>query len=344
MRLTSFSAPFIAAALCLSVGVTSLGFGEFVPFVLVALCFSAMYAKNERWHLAAFGAGLCLIEPHLGLPVCAALFLWRSRSRVALGTIVLGLAALSFGTLGFNHNVEYVTRVLPYHALSEIGSNRQFSLSVILHALGFSNEWALRAGLFSYIAIAITGIVVAQHAARHFRNDAFLVAVPAAAATVGGSFVHVTQIAVAIPLALLLYREAPQYRAILVTAIVLLAIPWLWIYEPLLISLAAIFAFYLAWEGTRYNTAAASLYAIAALAALLALNAWSGGHAPRTAAAPVPSVAIPAQYAEASWAQANCGYWSSGDAVSWAYRLPTWCGLLLVFACAARRAPVGAAA
>jgi hypothetical protein len=344
MRLTSFGAPFIAAALCLSVGVTSLGFGEFVPFVLAALCFAALYAANQRWNLAAAGAAICLIEPHLGLPVCAALFLWRPQTRVALGITFVALAALSFTSLGFNNNVEYVTRVLPYHALSEIGSNRQFSLSVIVHALGFSNEWSLRVGLLSYIAIAITGIVLAQHAARHFGNDAFLVAVPAAAATIGGSFVHLTQIAAAIPLALLLYRKAPQYRTVLIAAIVLLAIPWLWIYQPLLILLAAIFAFYLAWEGTRYNTTAATLYAGAALVALLTLNAWSGGHAPRATAAAVSNVTIPAQYAEASWAAANSGYWSSGDAVSWAYRLPTWCGLVLVFACLSRRTALGAAA
>jgi TRAP-type C4-dicarboxylate transport system permease small subunit len=240
-------------------------------------------------------------------------------------------ASISIAALGWHENVEYVTRVLPYHALSEIGSNRQFSLSAIAHAFGMTDQWALRAGLFSYIAMGFAGVVLAQRAARHFTNDAFLVAVPPVAAMIGGSFLHVTQIAAAIPLAVLLSRAAPQYRGVLTGALVCLAIPWLWIYQPLLIAMAAVFAFYLVWESTRYNAlhACASVAIVAAL--LIGLNLWSGGHVPRGASVPERSVAIPSQYAESYWASANLGYWSSGSAVSWAYRAPTWCGLLLVF-------------
>jgi TRAP-type C4-dicarboxylate transport system permease small subunit len=330
MPLTRSGAAFVAAVLCLSLGVTSLGFGEYVPFFLCALCIAALCAQRGRWAMAAAAASACLIEPHLGVPVCAALFIWQPRTRAILASVALLLAVISVAAIGWGENVEYLTRVLPFHALSEIGSNRQFSLSAIVHALGGSDQWALRAGLFSYATMVFAGVVLARRAARHFRNDAFLVAVPAAAAMIGGSFLHVTQIAAAIPLALLLLREAPQYRAMLSAAIVCLAIPWLWIYQPLLIALAGIFAFYVVWETTQQNAVAACTSAAVVLAALLGLNAWSGRHAPTAPAPANARVAIPAQYAESRWAIANLGYWSSGSAVSWAYRAPTWCGLLLV--------------
>jgi hypothetical protein len=178
--------------------------------------------------------------------------------------------------------------------------------------------------------MALVGVIAAQRAAIRLNNGAFLVLVPAAIAMIGGAFVHVTQIAAAIPLVLLLLRQAREYRGLLCASLTLLAIPWLWIYEPVLIVLAAVFAFYLVWETTSYNAATASYCAIGVLVALFAVNAWSGGHAPRGAATPRVRVAIPAEYAEASWAKANLGYWSSGSAVSWAYRIPTWCGLLAV--------------
>lgn len=330
-RLTAATAAFVASVLCLSLGVTSLGFGEFVPFFICAMCICALFARRGYWNAAAVAAGASLIEPHLGIPLCVALFVWQPRTRVVLAGIALLLAAVSLAALGWNQNVEYVTQVLPYHALSEIGSNRQFSLTVILHAMGVADRSALGVGTVSYAVMALAGVVLAQRAARHFGNDAFLVTVPAVAAMIGGSFLHVTQIVAAIPLVLLLLQAAPKYRNVLVAAAVCLAIPWLWIYQPLLIVLAAIFAFYIAWEGTRENAAAASACAAIVVAVLIALNAWSGGHGPSSAAMPAPRTAIPAQYAESSWAAANLGYWSSGNAISWAYRAPTWCGLLLAF-------------
>jgi Glycosyltransferase family 87 len=331
VRLTRLSLTFVAAALCLSAGVTSLGFGEVVPFFMCALCAAALFAQSGRWRVVAVLAGASLIEPHLGVPVCAALFVWQPRTRAVLTAIAILFAGASFAALGWHENVEYVTRVLPYHALSEIGSNRQFSLSAIVHAFGASDPWALRAGLVSYIVMGLAGVVVAQRAARHFTNEAFLVLVPPVAVMIGGSFLHVTQINAAIPLGLLLLRSAPRYRDVLTIALVCLAIPWLWIYQPLLITMAAVFAFYMAWEATGRNARWACTSAAVVLTVLLSLNAWSGGHAPSGPSTPARPVPIPPKYAEASWAIANLGYWSSGNAVSWAYRAPTWCGLLLVF-------------
>jgi hypothetical protein len=160
----------------------------------------------------------------------------------------------------------------------------------------------------------------------------------------GGSFLHITQLAAAIPLALVLLQRLPAYRVPLLTAVILLAIPWLWIYQPLLVALAVLFAFYLAWEtaGERAHVPLAA--AACVLTLLLLLDRWSGGHVPdalnrKTVTA---DIAIPARYAEASWGRANLGYWSSGTPASFAYRAPTWAGLFSVIGvvCLAARRPI----
>ncbi len=330
MRLTCFSAPFIAASLCLSIGIPSLGFGEFVPVFIFALCLSAVSIREGRYAIAAVAAVACLVQPHLGLPICLSLFLWLPRTRIPLlaGAIVFGLTSIA--ALGIRENLEYFTRVLPYHALSEIGVNRQFSLSVIIHALRGNDELALRVGFYSYAIMAGAGIWLAQRAARHFGDCAFLVTVPAVGAMIGGSFVHISQIAAALPLALMLLAAAPKYRKILLPAAIMLAIPWMWIF-PAAIILALIFVFYLAWEGTSQNLAVTCAYVAAAFLLVAGLNFLSSGQVPNGPGVPVTALAIPPQYPEASWAYANLAYWSSGNAASWASRAPTWCGLLMIF-------------
>jgi hypothetical protein len=345
VRLTRSSAAFVFSALCLSVGIPSLGFGEVVPIFIAALCASALFAKEGKWLWAALCACAGLVEPHIGVAVCVSLFVWRKEARVPLALAGFAALAVSLFVLGMRANVEYVTQVVPYHALSEVGSNRQFSLTVIAHALGASNTLALRAGLVSYAVMVIAGVIVARLAARRLQNDALLVLVPAAAAMVGGSFLHITQVAAAIPLALVLLDALPAYRALLLTAVILLAIPWLWIYQPLLIASSVLFAFFLAWEGGGERAGVSVAVAACVIVALFALDRWSGGHAPDGPSRSTTVASIPAQYAEASWAQANLGYWSSGTAVSFAYRAPTWAGLfaVIVVVCfAAQRPRIGA--
>jgi hypothetical protein len=186
--------------------------------------------------------------------------------------------------------------------------------------------------------MAAMGVMLAKRAAGASGDEGFLVTVPAATALIGGSFVHITQIAAALPLALMLAMNMrSEYRVPSLIALLLLAIPWLWITDAVFITFATVFAFYMTWEATREKALAPVACAFAVLAVLVGLHLWSNAEVRRAAGMRgdvtfSKKIAISPRYPEASWAEAIRRYRSNDSALSWAYRVPTWSGLLLVAA------------
>jgi len=323
----------------LSLCMLSLPFGEVVPLAVAAICLSAYSAWQGRLRAAALFAAAAMIEPHLGLPACIALAVWRPTSRVALALVLGALALVSFAAIGVTGNVEYFTGVLPAHALSEITRDTQYSLSAVLASAGVSAAAALRAGSLWYVAMLVAGTVVAGLLARRTRNDAFVVAIPPAFAVFGGTFIHVTQIAVALPAGALLVAYAPRERRTLaVIALLVLAVPWGWFDSPALL-LAPLFPIaYLAWRYWPGNLVATLLAAIAAAVLLFgveSLHAMAASHAVAHAVAPVIDPRLP----EASWS-AFAQKSSTGGFAAWAVRIPTWAGLALLLVLATTAAGV----
>lgn len=76
----------------------------------------------------------------------------------------------------------------------------------------------------------VLGIIVARRLARSCDDPAYVTLVPAAFALLGGAYVHIHQIAAAVPLALTLYARV-RTKALLAAAIVALAVPWQTLYE-----------------------------------------------------------------------------------------------------------------
>ncbi len=72
-----------ALALLLPAGYVLLNAGQVVPFALAALVFCGVALARGLDRLAGICAALTLIEPHLGLPVCATMLCWVSRGRPA---------------------------------------------------------------------------------------------------------------------------------------------------------------------------------------------------------------------------------------------------------------------
>lgn len=325
-----------AAALCLSAGIASVSFGEIVPLFFVCLCGSMYAAQRKQWHIAGILASCTLIEPHLGLPVCAALALFQPRCRLTIACGLAALAAVSLSAFGWTRTLEYLHPVLHYHALSEIGSDRQFAFSTVLHWLGVGDSAALALGMGSYIVAVLGGIVVARGLDRRFGDAAFLVAIPASFALLGGVFLHVTQMIAALPLALLLLRALPEAKVAVAASLTLLAVPWVWQINPL-VTIAAVFvAFAIAWEACGMKA-----FLIAAAPALACVALFMAAGTPGIKAAAVPSVrsTIDPAFSERGWADQNARYLSTGSADAWARRAPTWAGLLLVLgACVGGRA------
>lgn len=332
------------AALSLGFGVLSLPFGEVVPLAVAGICGAAYYARAGRWRAAAACAALAMIEPHLGLPAAFALALWAPRARLPLALLALGLASLALALLGPAANLEYFLSVLPAHALSEATRDTQYSLTAVLAAAGMPLHASVQAGALWYAAMLVLGVVVGLRLARESGNSAFAVCVPPAFAVFGGTFIHITQIAAALPAALLCVGAIrPARRPIAVAALLLLAVPWGWAVSPALIVAPLVPVAYLAWRYWSANVSAVLLAGIVAAVLLLGLRelyTLPKVHVGGRPATPAIDTRLP----EASWS-AYSQRSSTATLAAWAVRVPTWSALFVLLALlAADAATLGVAA
>lgn len=320
----------VVMALAVSLVFPALAFGELFAVFAATACAAMYFAAIGRWNAAGIAGALCLVEPHLGLPVCIALALWRPQTRAAMAASVVALGGISVALLGVRANVEYVTIVLPLHALAELGSDAQLSVSTLLHALAVPDGLATIGGAVFYVIAAVAGIVLGRMLAARSGSDAFIPAAASAFAAMGGTFIHVTELFAAVPLALLLVRARTKYCPAFTAALVLLAVPWYMALErgnaAGFAGLAALVVFYLAWRRTRSILGAAALGAVTC-ALLLA--------APTVTGLPALHARPPLPIADASYPQAGWQMWivrelSSGSAASWVLRAMSWSGLLLL--------------
>jgi hypothetical protein len=338
-RFAGVSWQIALAVFAMSLGMLSLPFGEVVPLCVGCTCVAAYAAWRGRWALAALFAAGAMVEPHLGLPVCLALAVWAPATRWPLVLCFAALGALSLAVMRPAVNLEYFSSVLPAHALSEVTRDTQYSLSAVLAALGLGASAAVRAGGIWYVAMLIAGTIVAGRLARQTRNAAFIVCIPPAFAVLGGSFIHLTQIAAALPAAVLLVAYGDRkYRDAAVAALLLLAVPWGWVVSPALI-LAPLFPLgYLAWRYWEDRPRVALLAAIAAACLVFGLEQLYTLPVMHFGAQALPPVIDP-HLPEASWS-AYSRHGSSGSLAAWAVRVPTWTALLLLASLLLRQARV----
>ena len=226
-RLTRLRPAYVCAALVGSDLYASLVPGQLVPFVVAALAACGWCLTRARPRLAAGCAVAMLVEPNIGLPVVLSLALWAPRTRGMLALGAAALAGLSLAFLDAGSNAEYFTRVLPVQAATEgLEFSRQYGLSALLHQLGLAPGLALAFGSASYVLALAVGTGVARRAAAGLGAIAALAFVPAATVLVGGAYGHITQMAVAVPLALLLCSRGGWALPYAVAATCCLAVPW----------------------------------------------------------------------------------------------------------------------
>ncbi len=219
------SMPLITAfaASGLAVGGSALVFGSLAPLPIALTVFAALELRKKRWNRAALFLGFAMIEPHMVLPACATVFLFVGPMRVPLLFAGAVASAVMLVALGPHVAMTYFTNVLPAHAASEVNMLDQTSLTVLLYQLGVTAQTALRIGLIQYLILCVGGVYLARQLTLQAGDRAWLVLVPSAFAVVGGSYIHLEEIAMAIPLASLLLMRRPTVAASL--ALLLLAVP-----------------------------------------------------------------------------------------------------------------------
>lgn len=335
-RITGGRALATLALLVVGLAVAVLPYGQLAPLILCGLCFTALALRLDSASGTLIGLSLTALEPNVALPVFAAVFFWRREMRSG----VLGLCALlllaHIAVLGFSESVAYFTEILPAHAASEIAFVNQFSLTWALQAAGAMSPIALMLGNASYAIMGGLGVWLSGNVARAQKDASFIALVPAALAVTGGPYVHYGEVLLALPAAALLFLKLRDVsQAFAGAAVVLIAIPWLWVVTQ---PVNVIFAVVAAAAVSRYVLHADGMSSLritvgaALLCGIILITAFHFGPQleVRHYVASNASLADTARGAQIAMSGSSFGI------VWWIAKLPTWVGLLLLFGAAVR--------
>ncbi|MFN2529576.1 MAG: glycosyltransferase 87 family protein [Candidatus Baltobacteraceae bacterium] len=246
VRIAGLPLSVAAAASIIAVAGTTMLQLALAPLPIALLCITALLVRQKRWNAAAACGTLSMIEPHVALPVCLALFFFVPALRLRFVAGATALACLSLLATGPRVLLWYFTDLLPAHAVSEFNNLGQFSLTTLLYHAGVPGQLALRAGSLEYALMVVFGIWAALGLSRRYNDGAYLVLVPAACSVVGGSFMHLSEIAIAIPLACMLAQQTRS--SVSWVALALLAIPWEAIFNwAFLVPFACLSLVWLIW-------------------------------------------------------------------------------------------------
>jgi hypothetical protein len=319
-----------ALALLLPAGFVLLNAGQVVPFALAALVFCGVALTRRLDRVAGILAALTLIEPHLGLPVCAAMLCWLPRSRIALVATLFALATLGLLLAGVAGTAEYVGRVLPGQALAETSYVYQYSLTYLLRMLGAPEGGALLAGELSYAAMAVFGIWLGRPVAQRLDRRELIAYLPGACSVIAGPYVHMVDIAFAIPATMVLAISLRgRARELAVVSLCLLAVPWILVWISKRLFLASLFVVAALLVRLRANAVVAVALFVGVAASIYLLEL----------APPAPLVAItPGAFAAGDLAQEAWRAYVAhlGEAsIAWlAVKIPTWIALAAMVASA----------
>ena len=312
-RLSRLPPLIVFAALVLPCFRFSLEWGQLLPIAIGALAVAAYCVSLRRYALAGVAASLTLIEPHLGLPVCLAMFLLLPRCRPAVAASCVVLALASIATLGLATNLDYVRDVVPLQIAAEVPSNNQMSLTWLLYWLGVSQSVAIKLGMLSYYVTLAAGIWLARRCARAFDAPELSILVPPAIAVIGGPFIHSVQTTIAILPALYFAGRIPEQARFAWAALFCFALDWYslnyftapWsavrLESVVVLVVLATYALRARPVGQRIALGAASVVAYLALSTALLHVPESGIRLADSPAAYAASLGSRARYSVAEW-------------------------------------------
>jgi hypothetical protein len=223
---------------------------------------------------------------------------------------------------------QYLFQVIPAQALSEINNQEQFSSLYVLHSLGASESAALIISKLNYAVALVVGIAVGRATASRFGME-MLVFAPIAFVMIGGPYMHVTQMAAALPAALVLIARSPSKEARIGT--VLLAVPWInFVSDVTILPVIGMVMFVLLRRAANQRVVPAILFAALAVAAEM-VAALVITAAPQTQMGGIGSAA-PGSLAEVMWKAVVDERLHDHVGLSLLAKLPTIVGLIAVAA------------
>lgn len=328
-RALRIALPSVGWMLLLAAVLLWLPFGEATPIALLGAALASRALQTQQRVMAAGGFALLALEPHLALGAWLCTFFFAPRMRATLlvagGALIVLSLAVHAGAL-----VEYAGSVLPLHALAEVPRPAQYSATWALAAIGVSPRVALQIGTLTYAAALIGGVWAAARLLQRWNDAAVLVLAPIAAAAIGGTFVHASHIALALPFAAMLaVREPGRAGRAAALACAVLSVPWLTgASQQVMLFAGAGVAAAVTLSLTRSRPVAAGVFA-GALACAVVLFTLRQTHAvPQTRTFPIAERT--GELASASWGRYVWREQSAVTAVDWLGKMPTWFALLLL--------------
>lgn len=313
----------------------SVSLGQIAPLAIAAIVAAALLLELRRFALAGIVAAVAMIEPHVALPVCVAMFIAFSRTRTSM--LLTGIAMLAISAaFGVERNVEYLGSVLPAHALSDVADVGQFSATVLAHVAGFADRLAVRIGTLWYLLSCIAGIATALVLRKTTRRDAMVALIPMAFAVFGGAYVHWQQVVAAIPALVVVADYGRKRSPLYAAALVGLAIPWLYVVGwGFLIPGAVAIAALLVYDIVRPPMLVESATVAGVFLALLLCN---HGLAHGASQPPFVATIAPNDWADASWGDYVRARIPIGNAMFLWLHVPTWLALAATLAMSVRAA------
>jgi hypothetical protein len=316
-------------SLALAPGYQELAAGQIVPFVLLTLVLAGWMLAQRRDILCGIFAGLTALEPHLGAGVALSVLFFVPRARWSLIATCVSLTVVGVVATGPRVFATYLVHVLPAQAWAEVAFPPQYSLTYVLHAIGISDSPALALGTLSFGLFLIAGLAMAPRLSDHLRRRELLVFFPAATAIMAGAYVHVIELAFAIPAALVFARFAHGLRrSVCVAAVSLLTVPWIAAWGVKKLFLASVFV----CAALLYRLRAAAAIGIGTTLLVAAAVYLFELHPPRLPApAPLPATAYaPWALVQVEW-RVLVQQLDTHDLRWFAIKIPGWCALTAIF-------------
>lgn len=309
----------ITIALCFPVG-------EMPPIALFGIVLAAWGAARNRTVAVGIGIALTFCEPQIGTATALAAIALGRRFALPAIVVVVTLGIVSVVAVGISGNLEYVRVVLPAHLLSELPSVLQYSLSWVLNRLGVASAPALLIGRLSWIVML--GVTVWFASLRFARaQPAFALLAAPAFAVVGGPFLHLDHIALAIPAALWLASTPRSPSWIRTASVVALSIPLLRIFA--ITPTLALLPFFAAWLGSAYGGGAIAGLRTALVAVLVTAGIAIACIATGNGLIDLSHTqTLPASLPQASWAHYIDTHFVYTAWTVWLVKAPTWFGVL----------------
>lgn len=314
-RLTRLDVLTLGTVVFTAAALPSIMYGNVTILAVAGLTYAGVALEERRPWMVALGLSVAALEPHVALAAIVGVFIWERRCRIPIAVACMAMSFLTFLTTGTFETLEYVRNVLPAHALTELANGEQLALSAILHQLGVNAHASVTIGNAQYAIFFIASIVTAGGAARTAGRSAFAFW-PCAAVIVGGTFVHATQIAFALPLAVTLFENQNVRRGFAGAALIAIGVPWLLVVlRPEIVGVGAFTAFLVARRALHFPFLACALVAGAPLAAMAFGVILSHGGDPIDWSKIPASVYAPATaLAESSWRVLMDAYVPNGRA------------------------------